>query len=105
MISWLVPPSFRPAAASTFDVMVMPYADSSSATRSGRRSVATMLAGSQPARTSPDSTVSPMTPAPRRARRRGGRWGSVPGEVTSGPAPGEAVPVGGGTTPCDPRKP
>ena len=39
----------------------------SSTCRSGRRSVATIWSGCQPARSRPDSTVSPITPAPRMA--------------------------------------
>ncbi len=57
------------AAASAFSSMVTPYFSRSSICRSGRRSVATIRSGSQPARNRPESTVSPITPAPRMASR------------------------------------
>src|SRR3954447_1015219 len=84
-----------PATASRFEVISMPYADRNSSTRSGRRSVATRSPGCQPARTSPDSTVSPMTPAPSSASRLR-RWGCPSSSAwlvmpRSDPAPGEEV--------------
>ncbi len=55
--------------ASALPVTSTPYFSASSAARSGRRSVTTRSPGSQPARSSPDSSVSPITPAPRTATR------------------------------------
>src|SRR6478672_1608148 len=52
-------------AASTLDRARTPYRSTRSAARSGRRAVTTRSSTLRPERTSPDSNVSPMTPAPR----------------------------------------
>src|SRR6478735_1711320 len=53
------------AAASALDMLRTPYLARSSDARSSRRSVTMMSPASRPARTSPDSRVSPLTPAPK----------------------------------------
>src|SRR5919202_1653902 len=55
------------AAASVFVVVRTPYRPAISAARSGRRSLTTTSAGDQPARSRPETSVSPMTPPPRMA--------------------------------------
>src|SRR3954453_22408282 len=57
------------AAASTLDTTSTPYRSRSSVARSSRRSVIRSSSGRRPARISPDSNVSPITPAPRMATR------------------------------------
>ena len=54
-------------AASTLPTTATPYRSSSSRARSGRFSPTRSWSTRRPARTSPESRVSPMTPAPRMA--------------------------------------
>ena len=54
-------------AASMLDTTSTPYRSRSSAARSSRRSVIRRSSGRRPALISPDSNVSPITPAPRTA--------------------------------------
>jgi hypothetical protein len=53
------------AAASGLSTIRTPYLSASSAARSGRRSLTTTSSADQPARSSPEMRVSPMTPPPR----------------------------------------
>src|SRR5690606_24518499 len=53
------------AAASRFETISMPYRSRSSAPRSSRRTVAISSDGERPARSTPDSSASPIFPAPR----------------------------------------
>ena len=52
-------------AASTLETTATPYRSSSSAARSARFSPTSSWSTRRPARTSPESRVSPITPAPR----------------------------------------
>ena len=52
-------------AASTLETTATPYRSSSSRARSARFSPTRRLSTRRPARTSPESRVSPITPAPR----------------------------------------
>ena len=52
-------------AASRFETTATPYRSSSSRARSGRFSPTSSASTRRPARTRPESRVSPITPAPR----------------------------------------